>query len=157
MKAIKKLFFSFKYAFSGLVYCIKNCRNFRIHTVAAFFVLYLSKFYSFSAAEYSILFLVVASVISAECFNTSIEQVCDAVTTDFSKQIKTAKDTAAAAVFCIAIFAVVIALKLFIDFDVFNQIYVYYSSPLKLIFLSVSVILSIIYIFYEDIFKNAKQ
>ncbi len=157
MKSIKKLCLSFKYAFSGLFYCIKTCRNFRIHTVAALLVLYLSKFYSFSVAEYSLLFFIIAAVISSECFNTSIEQLCDSITVDFSEKIKRAKDTAAAAVLCFAVAAVAIALKLFVNFKVFKQILIYYSEPLNLVFLIISVILAIIYIFYEDIFKNAKQ
>ena len=157
MNAIKKLCLSFKYAFNGLFFVIKTCRNFRIHIIAALFVLYFSKFYSLTSFECSLLVFLIFFIFFAECLNTAIEQLCNAVTTDFSNQIKFAKDAAAAAVLCGAIASVIIAVIFFFDMDVFKQIYVYYSSPIKLVFLVISIILSIIFIFYEDIFKNAKQ
>ncbi len=157
MNAFKKLYNSFKYAFSGVFYCIKTCRNFRIHTVAAAFVVYFSTFYSFSASEKGILYLIIALVLAAECINTSIEQFCNAVTRDFSPYIKKAKDAAAAAVLCVAITSVVIAISLFFDLKIISEILVYFSSPMKLIILLLAIILAIVYIFYEDIFKNAKQ
>lgn len=157
MKAIKKLLFSFKYALSGLLFCFKTGRNFRIHIIAALFVLYFSRFYSFSSVEYSLLIFLVAFILAAECINTAIEQLCDAVTTEYSTHIKKAKDVAAGAVMCGAIASVVIAFILFFDRDVFKQIYVYYSSSIKLVFLFITIVLSIIIIFIEDIFKNAKQ
>lgn len=157
MNAIKKLFLSFKYAFEGLFFCIKTCRNFRIHLIAALVVLYFSRFYSFSATEYGILVIIISFILVAECINTAIEQLCNSITKDFSSQIKNAKDVAAAAVLCGAVSSVIIAVRFFYNPDVFRQIYVYYSSPLKLAFLIITAVISIIFIFCEDIFKNAKQ
>ena len=64
MMALKKLFKSFVYAFSGICNCIKTCRNFRIHTVAAAFVLYLSGFYDFTPEKYALLFILIGLVLA---------------------------------------------------------------------------------------------
>lgn len=157
MKAVKKLCKSFIYAFSGIWFCIKECRNFRIHTVAALLVIYFSHFYNFTAAEYCALYLIIALVLVSECVNTAIEQLCNAITNDYSPIIKTAKDVAAGAVLCVAVVSVIIAVKLFLDLSVIKKILIYFSSPVKIILLFVCVVLAIIYIFYEDIFKNAKK
>ena len=157
MKAIAKLFKSFIYAFKGIFFCIKNCRNFRIHTVAAALVLYFSRFYSFNRVENCILYLIIALVLVSECVNTAIEQLCNAVTREYSPIIKNAKDVAAAAVLCVAMLSVAIAVNLFWNLSVINQILIYFSSPVKLILLLICAVVSIIYIFYEDFFKNAKK
>ncbi len=157
MKAFKKLCNSFVYAFSGIWFCIKECRNFRIHTVAALFVIYFSRFYNFSSAERCVLYIIIALVLVSECVNTAIEQLCNAVTNEYSPIIKKSKDVAAGAVLCVAICSVIVAIKLFWDFNVIKQILIYFSSPIKIILLLIFVILAIMYIFYEDIFKNAKQ
>lgn len=157
MRAVIKLFKSFIYAFKGLWFSIKNCRNFRIHTVAAALVLYFSRFYNFSKTENCILYLIIALVMVSECVNTAIEQLCNAVTRDYSPVIKIAKDVAAGSVLIVASVSVLIAVKLFFDTAVIKQILIYFSSPIRLIFLLICAAASIIYIFYEDIFKNAKK
>ena len=49
----------FKYAFFGFIYCIKNERNMRIHTVAAMYVLVFARFFTFSRSEYAVLLLTI--------------------------------------------------------------------------------------------------
>ena len=157
MMALKKLFKSFVYAFSGICNCIKTCRNFRIHTVAAAFVLYLSGFYDFTPEKYALLFILIGLVLALECINTSLENICDAITKDYLLQIKKAKDAAAGAVLCTAIASVAVAVVLFWDKAVFIEIYNYFNSVGSILIVIVVLILSCIYIFYEDIFKDGKK
>ena len=157
MNALKKLFYGFCYAFSGIAYCIKTCRNFRIHTVGAAVVLYLSTFYNFSAVEYTVLFITIGAVICLECINTAMEEVCNAITKDFSLAVKRAKDVSAAAVLCSAVVSVAVAINLFWDKYVFKEIYNYFSTFPKFVCLSLIIVLAVIYIFYEDIFKHGKK
>lgn len=155
MKAIKKLIFSFGYAFRGLVFCIKTCRNFRIHTVAAALVLWGAQFYDFNKTEYAVILAVIALVITAEALNTALEQACDVKISD---NIKHAKDSAAAAVLCSSVFAVLIAAVMLVDLNAFRNIYTFFaSSPLNVLFLVIGIIIAVIYIFYEDIFRHGKQ
>ncbi len=157
MNAIKKLLFSFKYAINGLFFCIKTCRNFRIHTVAAALVLYFIRFYNLNGTQKSIIYLIIGLVLALECINSAIEQLCNEVRRDYSPLIKRAKDVAACAVLCMTVTSVAIAYKLLWDKQVFLDIYNYFSSPVRLIILIVFAVLAVIYIFYEDIFKNAKK
>ena len=67
----------FKYAFCGIIHCIKNERNMRVHTVAALYVLVFARFFDFSLRDYVLLLLTIGGVIAAEAINTSIEALCD--------------------------------------------------------------------------------
>lgn len=157
MNAVTKLLRSFKYAFEGLFYCIRTCRNFRIHTVAAVFVIFFSTFYSFSALETALIYFLIGIVIALECVNTGIEQLCDAITREYSPLVKIAKDVAAAAVLCSAVTSVAVAINLFWNPEVLLEIVTYFSSPLRFVLLIVCLAVSLIYIFYEDIFKHGKK
>ena len=57
---------SLKYALRGIVYCINNERNMRIHTVAVLYVLAFSPFFEMSRARYAILLVTFALVLTAE-------------------------------------------------------------------------------------------
>ncbi len=156
MKAFITLLKSFGYAFNGIWLCIKNCRNFRIHMIAVLYVMYFSRFYDFDVAIYGILFLTFAMVLTAECINSSLEYTCNSVTDKYNENIKKAKDTAAGAVLICAIFAIFIALLFFSRIDIILQIIDYFASPLKLLIFALSIIISLIFIFYKDVFKNGK-
>ena len=157
MNALINLFKSFAFALCGIWHCIKTCRNFRIHTVAAVFVLYLSSFYDFSSEKYVLLFITIGLVLSLECINTSLENICDAVTREYSVHIKRAKDTAAGAVLCSAVVSVAVAVALFWNKSVFKEIYIHFCSLSNVLILIALMIFACIYIFYEDIFKNGKK
>ena len=125
MNAMKKLIASFGYALHGLIFCIKTCRNFRIHTVAAALVLWISRFYDFNKSEYGVILLTIALVISCEAMNSALEEACQST---LSEKIKHAKDAAACAVLLAALFAVVIAVLFFYDLEVFTVILNYFSN-----------------------------
>lgn len=61
-----------------------------------------------SLAEWSLLVLLIAAVISAELFNTAIEAVIDLISPEQHPLAKAAKDAAAGAVLVLAIAALVI-------------------------------------------------
>ena len=137
----------FRYAFLGIVHCIKNERNMRFHTVAALYVLVFARFFDFSREELLILLLTIAAVISAEMINTSIEELCDRVTTKRDERIKHSKDAAAGAVLVLAIFAAVIGIFLFFDPKGWTAAIDYYIiHPWELSALLLSAVLSVLYI-----------
>lgn len=144
---MRAFFRGFKYAFCGLIHCIKNERNMRIHTVAAVFVLIFARFFAFTKTDYAILLLTIGSVISAEAFNTAIESLADRVSMQKHPLIRAAKDTAAGAVLAAAIFSVGIAVCLFGDADGFRRIFDFYmSNPLNLGGIAALAVLSVIYV-----------
>lgn len=158
MNALKKLFKSFYYAFRGVAYCIRDCRNFRTHIVATLFVLAFSRYFEFGATEYAVLFLTFGSVLTAEAFNCALEHACDSVTQEYSEKIKLAKDSAAAAVLICAIFSVGVAVSFFAKPNVIVMIFKdIAASPIKILLFALFFILSVIFIFYKEFFKNGKK
>ena len=89
---------SFFYAFRGIVGCVCEQRNLRIHTVFSLYVLYFSQFYKLSIESMCVLWLLIALVLALELMNTAVEKACDAITLEKSEMIKIAKDAAAGAV-----------------------------------------------------------
>lgn len=148
IKEIRGIIKSFINAFNGLFMAIRTERNLRIHFVAAFYILYFSRFYNFSKLEYSVIFLLISVVIGAELINTSIERLVDVLVPTYDSIAKHAKDVAAAAVLVVAIFSGLIGLLLFWDIEIFVKIlnhFLFY--PLRISALFISAILSFIFIF----------
>ncbi len=138
---------SFGFAFCGILHCIKNERNMRFHTVAALYVLIFARFFDFSKEDYILLFLTIGSVISAELFNTAIEDLCDRVSKEHHPLIKSAKDCAAGAVLVLAIFAAVTGIVLFWNINGLLSMYNFYiTHPVNFLLLTVSAVLSILFI-----------
>ena len=140
-------FKSFKYAFEGIRYCIKNERNMRIHTVAALYVLIFARFFAFTKAEYAVLLLTIGGVTAAEATNTAIEKLADKVTQKYDPLIKIAKDAAAGAVLIRAIFSIGIGLFLFGNIEKLSAMYNFYMShPINLAGIISLTVISIIFI-----------
>ncbi len=157
MNILVKLLLSFKYAIRGISYCILHCRNFRIHIVAVIYVLYFSKFYNFDKMVYVLLCILFAIILSAEAMNTALENTCDAVSDTFTQKIQYAKDCAAASVLITALAAVIIAVILFWDLSVFSNIAEYFILyPVRILILILSIAVSALFIFFEDVFNNGK-
>ncbi len=140
-------FKAFKYAFCGIIYCIKNERNMRFHTVAALYVLVFARFFAFSRAELALLMLTIGGVMTAEAVNTAIEELCDRVSTKYSPLIKYAKDAAAGAVLISAVFAAVTGIILFGNFEGLSTMYNFYvSHPPNLCGIILLTVVSVIFI-----------
>lgn len=144
MKAFLK---GFVYAFQGIIYCIKNERNMRIHTVAALYVLIFARFFAFSGEDYALILLTIGGVMSAEAMNTAVENLADKVCKGPHPLIKAAKDVAAGAVLIMAVISVGIALFLFGKGEGFAAMYEFYTThPINFAGLIVLSILSLAYI-----------
>lgn len=144
---------SFKYAYCGIVYCIKNERNFRFDLVVLMIVLIHKHFYNLSTCENILLMITFALVLSAEAFNTAIETTINLISPQYNRLARIAKDVASAAVLIKAVFAFVIGLYLFWDISVFKKIINYYAD--NIIFAICIVILLILsYLFVFKIFPN---
>lgn len=145
----KSLINSFKYAFSGIISTIINERNMRIHIVAAAYVLWFSRFYSFSKIEYAVLFIVIAFVITSELFNTAIENAVDLASPFQNEKAKKSKDAAAGAVLFSAICAITVGILLFADSNAFYEIFKFFKEKLiRFLILIFSIFISVIFIFY---------
>ena len=111
---MKKRITSFKYAIRGIGRTIKSEKNMQIHLVVAFLVIVAGVLLSINLTEWLLCLLCFAMVISAELFNSAIENVVDLISPQHHKLAGKAKDIAAGAVLITAIFAAIIGLVIFV-------------------------------------------
>lgn len=111
MRRLKK---SFTYAAHGIVYALKNEKNFQIESLVAGAVLGLAFLMGFSTLEWGILFLVCASVLGMELINTAFERVIDMLKPRVHPFARVVKDLMAGAVLLVSATAVIIGALLFL-------------------------------------------
>lgn len=63
-----------------------------------------------------ILAITILAVLAAELFNTSIEELCDVITTQHHPGIARVKELASAAVFAVSIAAIIVGLYIFLPY-----------------------------------------
>lgn len=99
---------SFRFAFKGVLSCIKTERNFRIHTAVTFYVLIAAAITKLTAIEWVMILVCIGAVTGAEIFNTAIEKLCDMLHPGRHKTIGLVKDMTAGAVLMFAVTSAVI-------------------------------------------------
>lgn len=107
---------AFNHATDGWKRSLKE-RNIKIHLVATFCVLIASFLLKISKTEFFIVLMLIAMVISAELFNTAIEDVCDTITASLKLQYEATtipRDVAAGTVLVVASIAALVGLLIFI-------------------------------------------
>lgn len=138
---------SFKYAYRGIVYCINNERNMRIHTVVAVYVFAFSFFFPMSRGRYAVLFLTFAIVFMAELFNTVAEELSDMTAASFNPVVRIVKDMASGAVLVGAVFAVGVGVCLFWQPGVFQSILLFFAQrPAGIVLLAAVTAACVVYI-----------
>jgi diacylglycerol kinase len=110
MRVIK----SFGWAFNGLKDCILHEKNFRIQYMIALLVAIAGIFFSISTAEWMIILICFAMVLSFEIINSAIEKLCDLVSPEFNLTIKKVKDMSASAVLLAAIISFIVGCIIFL-------------------------------------------
>ena len=105
---MKNFFASFKYAFAGIFYAIRNERNFKVQLFAAVFIITVAYILKVNNLEWAILLICIALVLSLELINSAIEKICDLVHPEQNSKIKIIKDVAAGAVLLSAFIAAII-------------------------------------------------
>lgn len=91
----------------GIIWMLKNERNFQLEILAFLVNLFLMVYLQLSTFDAVIIFLVCFSVLSLEIINTAIEKLCDMVQPEYDVRIKIIKDISAGAVLIAAISAVI--------------------------------------------------
>ncbi|MBQ4145089.1 MAG: diacylglycerol kinase family protein [Clostridia bacterium] len=142
-----RLIKSFIYAFRGIWICIREERNFRIHTVAIITVLIFSILYGLPFEQYPALILILAIVPALEAVNTSIERAVDLESESPHPLARDAKDTASGAVLISAVASIVMACFLFSDISKLRSVLLIFTKPLPLTALVLYIVLSAIYVF----------
>ena len=110
---------SFRHALRGVRFVLRSQHNAWLHAVATVLALVLAGVLEwtvadYSAAEWCSLLIVIVLVWVAEMFNTGLEVLAEAITSERHPVLRVAKDVAAAAVFLAAIGAMVVGAVLFL-------------------------------------------
>lgn len=146
---MRSLINSFRYAGRGIIYCVNNERNMRIHLVVVAYMVYFMRFFTLTKGEKAIIVLMMAVVVFAEIVNTSIETIVNLLSPSYNQMARIAKDAAAGAVFVSAAAAVIVGILILWQPEAFERIWNYYSEKtMSLILLLVSLYLSFAFVFY---------
>ncbi|MDD3899239.1 MAG: diacylglycerol kinase family protein [Syntrophomonadaceae bacterium] len=104
---------SFSCAIAGLIYCIKNEKNMKIHILATILVVIVALVVGLNPIEWGLLILTVFMVLVAETINTAVEKTVDLVTAEYHPLARLAKNLAAGAVLLAAIGSLLMAVVIF--------------------------------------------
>lgn len=115
----KKLINSFKYAFKGIISALLSERNMKIHVNIMALVIIFGLILNISVGEWFVCIICFAIVISAEMFNTALEQMVDIAMPEKDPRAKFVKDVAAGGVLVMAIASAVIGLIIFVPKGLF--------------------------------------
>ncbi|HPD15734.1 MAG TPA: diacylglycerol kinase family protein [Planctomycetota bacterium] len=105
---------SFQYAGQGVAYMLRTQHNAWIHAAITLAVIASGFAFGVSAPEWCWLILAMASVWTAESFNTAIEIIVDMASPEWRPAAGRAKDVAAGAVLLCAAGASVVGLLIFL-------------------------------------------
>lgn len=116
MKRIQSFAKSFSHAMRGLVYALKNEKNFQNELGVAILVIMLMWYFHVTRTEMVALVLVIASVLILELLNTIMERVVDILKPRVHPYARLIKDLMAAVVLVSSIFAVIVGLIIFLPY-----------------------------------------
>jgi diacylglycerol kinase len=104
---MKKFLKSFKYTLRGLQHALLHEQNFRIELFCVFVTIGCAFIFNISKIEWFVVVINIAAVLTAELFNTAIENLCNMIHKTTHPIIKIVKDVSAAAVVITALCAFV--------------------------------------------------
>ena len=105
---------SFKYAGQGITHMLRTQHNAWIHAAISLLVIGLGLAFGVTAGDWCLLVLAMASVWTAESFNTALEIIVDIASPEYRPAAGRAKDVAAGAVLLCAIGAAIVGLIVFL-------------------------------------------
>jgi undecaprenol kinase len=113
---MKKFLKSFTYTLRGLQHTLVHEQNFRIELFCAFVTIGFAFVFNIGKVEWLVVIINIAAVITAELFNTAIENLCNMIHKTTHPIIKIVKDVSAAAVVITALCALVCGCIIFIPY-----------------------------------------
>ncbi|MFZ1626863.1 MAG: diacylglycerol kinase [Candidatus Moraniibacteriota bacterium] len=111
-----KFFRSFRHAFSGIVYALREERNFHTELTVALTVAFFAWYLPLSSDDRAILTLVTVLVLSLELVNTSFERMLDMMKPRVHPYVRVIKDLVAGAVLIATIGALIIGALIFFPY-----------------------------------------
>ena len=113
---MSRLVRSLSYALRGILFTIRNERNFQVEIVAGIFAVVLMLFFPLSGAERSMIVLSIAMVLTLELANTALERMMDILKPRVHPYARVIKDVMAGAVLLASLASVAIGVALFFPY-----------------------------------------
>lgn len=110
------LFNRFKHTFDGCIALIQKDKNYIIHVLIAIIVVIFGFIHDLTSTEWLFIATAIMLVLLTEAINTAIETTVDLVTQKYHPLAKQAKDISAFAVLIASIYAVIVALIIFVPY-----------------------------------------
>lgn len=110
----RRLFKSFRYAFSGLLYVLKEEQNFRIHILATIIVVILMFALKVSEYEAFVLIISISLVLIGELVNSVFERIVDILKPRLHPYAEKVKDMMAAIVLIVSLSSIILGLWIFV-------------------------------------------
>jgi len=105
---------SFRYAFHGIYFMLKSQHNAWIHFAITFIVIIAGWVMEVSAVEWCFLIFSIGFVLTAEAFNTAIEELTNLVSPKHNPKAGIVKDVAAGGVLIAAITTSIVGFIIFL-------------------------------------------
>lgn len=112
--SLENMIRNFSYALAGLKIAWQEEFNFKFQIVCAVLALFLAWFFEISTLEWILIIFLIGFVLSAEAFNTALEELCDKFQADPDPHIAKIKDLAAAAVLVASATALIVGIIIFV-------------------------------------------
>lgn len=145
---IKNLLKSFSYAWRGIMFCIKNERNMRIHISMVVLVSYFSYFYKVTKTELISIVFCFGLVILCEAVNTAIEALVNMSAPQYNNYARISKDVAAGAVLAAAIVSLVIGVIVFSDLTrLLSAVLAIFTNVIPCAIIIVLIVVSVVFVF----------
>jgi diacylglycerol kinase len=119
MNRIKQFHTSFCFAWRGLLYAVKNEKNFQTELIFGIIVAMAMVYFKITRAETIVLIIIIIGVLTMELLNTIMERVVDILKPSVHPYARLIKDLMAASVLMASILAVIVGLIIFIPY-IFN-------------------------------------
>lgn len=113
-RSLRQRIRSFRHAFNGIRVLFRDETNARIQLLATFAICTLGGFLRIEAWEWAIILLASALVLSLEALNGAVEKLADHLAPERHRTIGLVKDLSAGSVLIAAIFAVILAVLIFL-------------------------------------------
>lgn len=104
---------SFSHAYKGILFALRNEKNFQIEVIAGVLAVVLMLFFPLSGLERALIILSIALVLTLELANTALERVMDILKPRIHPYARVIKDVMAGAVLLVSLAAIAIGVAIF--------------------------------------------
>lgn len=113
---MSRLMRSFSHAYKGILFALRNEKNFQIEIIAGTITVMLMLFFPLTGLERALIILSITLVLTLELANTALERVMDILKPRIHPYARIIKDVMAGAVLLVSLAAIAVGLAIFVPY-----------------------------------------